>query len=77
MCVMSSEHVPDLELHGPVASGRGEHFQSATEEPTPGLGDVVLPWHMEGTVRGVVMKAARDEGVRICGQSSRETPGCV
>ena len=57
--VISTEHVPDHEVHQSVESRRGENFQSATGEPILNLGDLRLPLYMrEGTVRGMVMKAS-------------------
>ena len=57
--VISPEDVPDHKVHESAQSRRGENFQSATGEPIPNLGDLKLPMHMrEGTVRGMVMRAA-------------------
>ena len=57
--VISPEDVPDYEIHESQDSRRGEHFQSATGEPIPNLGDLRLPMYLrEGQVKGMVMKAA-------------------
>ena len=57
--VISTEHVPDHEVHESVESWLGENFHSATREPIPDLGGLRLPLYLrEGTVRGMVMRAA-------------------
>jgi len=57
--VISPEEVPEHEVHESPESRRGENFQSATGEPIPNLGDIRLPMYLrEGSVRGMVMKAA-------------------
>lgn len=57
--VISPEDVPEHEVHESAESRRGENFQSATGEPIPNLGDIRLPMYVrEGTVRGMVMRAA-------------------
>jgi len=57
--VIAPEDVPEQKVHESPESRRGENFLSATGEEIPNLGDVRLPLYLrEGTVKGMIMKAA-------------------